>query len=111
MSGLYQLLPWKEGTLNGFDVNSLADPKFWKSGVDAERLHAFFGWAKSVDTSFFNDRTAIILGDHPTVGGVEFQDGKLVEVPSLAVSGDGTVPESCSRLPGVRSLRLKALSI
>jgi len=34
-----------------------------------ERLTALAGWGESIDAGFFNDRTTVILGDHPTVGG------------------------------------------
>ena len=109
MSGVYQLLPWKVDTLKWLqdNKNPLGDKGFWQSGVDTERLGALFAWAEKVDTSFFNDRTAIVLGNQPTVGGVKFEAGKLVKDPTFMVEGDGTVPETCARLPGVRAYKAK----
>ena len=118
MTGLYQLLPWRTDTVNGADPdNAIAwvvrhtqppqasplfnSPEFWETGVDSARLGFLFGWGKSIDASFFNDRTTIILGDRVTVGGVRFVDGKLVEDPDFATTGDGTVPDSLARIEGV----------
>lgn len=103
-TGLYQLLPWKPGTVaDGFDPADLKSPGFWRGLADADRLAYGFGWGAKIDTDFFNDRTAVILGDQPaTVGAVGFgTDGKLVGTADVA--GDGTVPHLCSLLPGVRS--------
>jgi hypothetical protein len=99
MTGLYQLLPWKAGTVQ-MDPAKLAAPGFWETGRDAKRLAAFFRWGASLDTQFFNDRTTIILGDNPnTPSAVEFQDGKLVA--TIMSHGDGTVPDGCALIEGV----------
>ncbi len=69
-TGLYQLLPWDKSLyVDGFDPEKAGD---WKAGVDAKRLASGFGWAERIDTSFFDERTSIILGDVPTVGKVKF---------------------------------------
>src|SRR5262249_12610535 len=61
-------------------------------------------WARAIDTQFFDDRTTVILGDAPgTLGGVEFSDSVLVGSSTSVLSGDGTVPHSCSVLPGART--------
>src|SRR5262245_16673000 len=60
-TGLYQLLPWKQGTLaEGFDPQKLAAQAFWKSGVDPNRLEFGFEWGAKIDTAFFADRTTIV---------------------------------------------------
>jgi hypothetical protein len=103
-TGLYQLLPWNPALFdNGFDPTAMRRPKFWETGVDADRLRYGFGWGGAVDTEFFNDRTSIILGDKPTVGAVKFVGGVLT--PEGNVQGDGTVPDSLAKLPGVRTYR------
>lgn len=105
MTGLYQLLPWKPGTLPWLGQNDMSQPSFWKTGVDQQRLTRFYGqWGASLDSSFFNDRTVVILGDAKTTIGVKFQNGKLVESES-STEGDGTVPDSCAILPGVPAFR------
>jgi pimeloyl-ACP methyl ester carboxylesterase len=111
MSGLYQLLPWQTDNLSwlGEAENDLRNPEFWKSEVDEHRLKEYYAWGKGVDTRFFNDRTAIILGGAPTVGGVKFQNGILVEDPDYAVSGDGTVPDSLARLEGVSTYKAEGV--
>ena len=113
MTGLYQLLPWRTEPVDGHSAGDLAlkwveenaaamkTPDFWKTGVDPVRLDKKYGWGRIVDTSFLNDRTTIILGDQPTVGGVKFEGGRLVEDPAFATSGDGTVPDALARLAGV----------
>jgi pimeloyl-ACP methyl ester carboxylesterase len=101
-TGLYQLLPWKAGTtgMSDAELKRLRDPAFWAdSGIDAERLKKFFAWGESLDTDFFNDRISIILGDRPTPSAVEFQDKKLVAREMDL--GDGTVLDSCAKIPGV----------
>jgi hypothetical protein len=118
MTGLYQLLPWRTEPVDRGDgtarlpedapldwlrqnLPTLRTPQFWKTGVDPERLASRFCWGKSIDTSFFNDRTTIILGDRPTVGGVKFEGDRLVEDERFRTPGDGTVPDAWARLPGV----------
>jgi hypothetical protein len=106
-TGLYQLLPWDETLFtNGFDPREMKKPSFWQTGVDAKRLSFGFTMGKQIDSSFFNDRTSIVLGDVPTVGAVAFTAGKLVADGKL-VAGDGTVPDSLARLPGVRTYRAR----
>ena len=101
-SGLYQLLPWKPGTV-GMDPGGMAASDFWETGVDRDRLAEFFRWGAAVDTSFFNDRTSIILGDDPdTPSAVRFVDGVLTTVETA--QGDGTVPDACAILDGVSDL-------
>lgn len=105
-TGLYQLLPWNPALFtNDYNPEVLGHVAFWKAGADSERLKYGFGWSKQVDTVFFNDRTAIILGDRPTVCAAAYDNGKLK--PSGArVPGDGTVPDSLAMLPGVRAYRV-----
>jgi hypothetical protein len=112
MTALYQMVPWKPGTIAQEPIeqeDGSSRPKFpwekfdfWKSGVDPDRLNKFYRWGESLDTEFFNDRTSIILGDKPTPGAVEFQNKVLVATAS--VQGDGTVPDLCALLPGVNDL-------
>ena len=102
MSGLYQMIPWKSGTI-GMNPELMADAGFWQSGVDEKRLGAFFKWASSIDTNFFNDRISIVLGDDPkTPSAVAFQNGKLVA--TQFAQGDGTVPDLCAVVEGVTDL-------
>ena len=65
------------------------------------RLNALYGTARSIDASFFNDRTTVILGDMETPGGVMFEGGRLVEDPAYRTRGDGTVPDALARVAGV----------
>jgi hypothetical protein len=121
MTGLYQLLPWrtepvdrpdgiapskpsgKDNALEWLDQHlaSFRTPAFWQEKIDPDRLASRFEWGKSIDTSFFNDRTTIILGDQPTAGGVKFDGDRLVEDKDFGTWGDGTVPDVWARLPGV----------
>ena len=77
-TGLYQLLPWNkdnfddDGSDNQFDPAIFAKPGNWANGIDKDRLKYGFGWGKRIDTSFFNDRTTIILGDQMMAGAVAF---------------------------------------
>ena len=104
-TGLYQLLPWNPKLFNnGFDPEVMKAPDFWKTGKEPDRLKYGFGWGGKIDTTFFDDRTAIILGDQPTVGAVKFVGDTLVADGPM-VPGDGTVPDSLARLPGVRTYR------
>lgn len=106
-TGLYQLLPWKPGTITpDFDPAPLKDAKFWNGVCDEQRLKRHFGWGADIDTEFFNDRTAIILGDRPglTAGGVKFDENGLVPDGSI-VAGDGTIPDRCAQLPRVTAYR------
>ncbi|MFO0908931.1 MAG: hypothetical protein U0794_11325 [Isosphaeraceae bacterium] len=78
--------------------------EFWKGGVDTDRLKRFYGWPATIDCSFFNDRTTIILGDAPaglTPAGAEFRDGKVVEHARGASAGDGVVPDALAVIPNV----------
>jgi hypothetical protein len=105
-TGLYQLLPWDKRLFSsGFDPTEMGKPNFWETGADPNRLKFGFGWGGRINTSFFNERTSIVLGDVPTVGAVKFVGGKLVA--DGMVPGDGTVPDSLARLPGVRTYRAK----
>jgi hypothetical protein len=127
MSGLYQLLPWRPRRVEGVppdptrrndqllewlqaniaqnhaeNPDAFNAPGFWKSsGIDKDRLAAYFGWGKRVDASFLNDRTTIILGDQDTVGGVKFDGKRLIADPNLTVPGDGTVPDALAVITGV----------
>ena len=110
MSGVYQLLPW-----NAERLKTLSDAKhavgsaaFWehRQPIEPTRLAKFHGWAKAIDSSFLNDRTTIILGDNygrPTIAGVAF-DGSELKV-SHTSGGDGTVPDACAWLDGVKVYR------
>lgn len=106
-TGVYQLLPW-----NPAIVNNGSDPKVlkkfrneWKSVAQEDRLEQCFGFGATVDTSFFNDRTAIILGDQKTVRDAVLEGGKLVPRGNPG-QGDGTVPDELAMLPGVRTYRV-----
>lgn len=121
MTGLYQLLPWRDEPVSGTeddpalrwvrehcgatrpddrDVPWFRDPAAWKTGIDEVRLEKL-GWGRAIDAGFMNDRTTIILGDQPTVGGVRFDGRRLVEDREYRTSGDGTVPDSLARVEGV----------
>ncbi|MDR3636033.1 MAG: hypothetical protein P4L84_19680 [Isosphaeraceae bacterium] len=113
MSGIYQLLPWDSDRLPvltepGHQVGRV---DFWKPTIDATRLNRLFGWGKQIDTSFFSDRTTVILGDNyspgraTTVAGVAYVAGAL---QATHVSrGDGTVPDPCAFLDGAATLRAR----
>src|SRR5262249_22698415 len=106
MTGLYQLLPWDEGRTPSLATGPLGHAAFWQVPVDADRLQRFFRWGGAIDTTFFNDRTTVILGDNsgrPTTGGVRFEEGTLLPAADQGMDGDGTVPHSCSVLPGTRT--------
>jgi hypothetical protein len=90
MTGVYQLLPWNSDVLPWLQEHDLADKKFWETGVDRLRLEKVYRWASDLDSTFFNDRTSIILGERDTPIAVEFQNGKLE--PSEFGPGDGTFP-------------------
>lgn len=101
MAALYQLMPWKEGTVDMTEdaIRQMGDPNTWKK-CDKARMSKFFKWGESLDTAFFNDRTSIILGDvADTPNGVDFVDG--VPVCRGKVQGDGTVPDGCAIIHGV----------
>src|SRR5262249_36537909 len=74
---------------------------FWQTGVDAARLDRFFAWGRVIDTRFLNDRTTIILGDQPTVGGVQFQGGRMAGEEAFRGWGDGPVPAALALPAGV----------
>lgn len=104
MTGLYQLLPWDVQRVPWLAGNDLGSPAFWSPHVpiDADRLGRFFGWGRGVDSTAFDDRTTVILGDNagvPTCGGATFRDGLLLPTAD-GLAGDGTVPHSCAVLPG-----------
>jgi hypothetical protein len=85
-----------------FDVESMKVAANWrKVRIDKRRLRYGFGWSGKVDASFFYDRTAIILGDRPTVGAVRF-DGKRLVPLGAPVAGDGMVPDILAKIPGVQ---------
>ncbi|MEI8378620.1 MAG: hypothetical protein WCJ09_00735 [Planctomycetota bacterium] len=107
MSGLYQLLPWDlNDTANGLKDNELRNPTFWQSGVDRARLTVLYGWASNIDTSFFNARIRIILGeDNQTASAVEFKGGKLTE--KAWDTGDGVVLDRRAKLTGVKTYKAK----
>lgn len=108
LTGVYQLLPWKPGTVRPeFDLEEFGKVHFWHGKAEPERLGYGFGWGKVIDTTFFDDRTTIILGNRPTVGAAKF-NGERLEPDGDPVPGDGTVPDLCARLPGVRTFRADA---
>ncbi len=116
MSGIYQLLPWDDVALPWLKTHDLGDADFWKNGVDPTRLKAYFKlWGQALDTTFFNDRTYIILGDTVTTVAVKWTK-KVVETDGVNQTvnvletdefgpGDGTVPEVLARLSGVRTYK------
>ena len=72
-TGLYQLLPFDADRVPWLRSHDLGNPAFWSAPVDETRLRRFHGWARAIDTTFFNDRTTVILGDNggePTAGGL-----------------------------------------
>ena len=84
-AGTSTLFKWLEANIAEDPDESRAfnGPGFWKRfGIDKDRLAAYFGWGEPVDATFLNDRTTIILGDQPTVGGVKFDGKRLVADPS-----------------------------
>jgi len=108
-TGLYQLLPGDNDRLKtAFKTEQFKESSFWKRNIDATRLREEFGWGKQIDTSFFNDRTTIILGNAPAVGAVAFTGDELREIgPRLP--GDGTVPDNLARLDGVQTYRAEGV--
>ena len=106
MTGIYQLLPSDRDRIPWLAANDYSQPGFWRTPVDATRLARFYGWNRWIDSSFLNDRTAVILGDNhgaPTTGGVVFRGALLQDAPAHGLAGDGTVPHSCAVLPGTRA--------
>lgn len=116
MTGLYQLLPWRTAAVNGTATdkslewvaatqNAFKTAAFWKPlkfDADAERrLTDYYGWGNSIDSGFMNDRTTVILGDAPTVGGVKLDGTRLIPDDDFKTTGDGTVPDAFARVPGV----------
>ena len=74
---------------------------FWPNGIDRDRLRAFFGWGDKIQAGFINDRTSIILGDRPTVGGVKKAGKFFVADPDYETTGDGTMPDALALVGGV----------
>src|SRR5262249_34219897 len=106
MSGIYQLLPFDQAPGPRLRANPPGTAGVWQPPLlgGPTRPGRFFGWAGRplTDTSFFNSKTTVILGDNsgvPTVGGAVFDGDRLVPSGD-GLSGDGTVPHSCSVLPG-----------
>lgn len=106
-TGLYQLLPWnRESFDNQFNPLIFKTPGNWTNGIDKDRLAYGFGWSERIDTTFFSDRTTIILGDQKMSGAIEFDaNGIAVEIGPL-VQGDGTITDANARLKGVRTFRM-----
>ena len=103
-TGIYQLLPFDADRVPWLRSHNLGDPAFWNDTADEKRLRLFHGWAGSIDTSFFDDRTTVILGDRvETTGGLTRVDGVWVDSAADSLPGDGTIPHSCSVLAGARS--------
>lgn len=106
MSGLYQLVPWDASRAPWLGEVDLSLPEVWgpSSRVDSLRLRRFLGWGRGLDTTFFDDRTAVILGEQAsTAGGAVLNDPTPVDSASHAMPGDGTVPHALSVLAGVRT--------
>jgi hypothetical protein len=106
MSGLYQLIPSRADLVPWVASNQVGGASFWGAlPIDPARLAKFYGWAEQIDTSFFNDRTTIILGDNngdPTVGGVFIDGSGAMQVDArFGMEGDGTITHSCAVLPDV----------
>jgi hypothetical protein len=112
MSGLYQLLPYDSGRLPVLDEpgHQVGQSGFWPV-IDADRLGRFYGWARGIDTTFFNDRTVVILGDNYTPGTASTATGVVYVGDDMRVThlgrGDGTVPDCCAYLDGVRTYRVR----
>lgn len=108
LSGVYQLLPWDANRLTWLGDHDLKDSAFWHGLADDARLTKFFGWGNSIDTSFFNSRTKVILGDlgNTTPGGLVFDGTRMIPSSSTFTGGDGTVPHSCSVIPNVTTYKL-----
>ena len=109
MSGLYQLLPWDDARLPSLTEpeHAVGRPEFWrgKAPADEARLRRFYGWARQIDTGFFDDRTTVILGDYfgqKTPAKVAFDPGGRLTV-TAQYDGDGTVPHCNAVLPGTRT--------
>lgn len=105
MTGVYQLLPWDAARAPWLASNAIGDRAFWEPRipVDADRLGRFFGWGQAIDSTAFDSRTTVILGDNNgdgTYAGAEFREDGLQPSPA-GLAGDGTVPHSCAVLPGV----------
>jgi pimeloyl-ACP methyl ester carboxylesterase len=114
-SGLYQLIPSRPDLVPWLNSNAVSDPSWWGTfPVDASRLNQFVGWAEGIDSSSFDDRTAVILGGDDvhsptgsTVGGVKIDGpGSMAVDPAFGMLGDGTVPHSCAILPGVKTYQV-----
>ena len=106
MSGLYQLLPFDAQRTPSLASpgHDYSRPSFWKEPVDTIRLQKFFAWGRKIDSSFFDDRTTVILGDNfgkPTVAGVAYPSGGGKLEATDYLKGDGTVPHANSVLGGV----------
>jgi V8-like Glu-specific endopeptidase len=107
MTGLYQLLPWDCERVPWLANHHLGEASFWKQGIDVVRLSRFLGWGRVINTSFFSDRTTVVIGDNhgsSTMAGAIFHDLVLRSLPEHDMAGDGTVPHSCAVLPGTASL-------
>jgi hypothetical protein len=111
MSFLYQIVPWDKNRTKWLKKNNPADPAFWQ-GIDNTRLAKFYPcWGPTLDSSFFNCRTTVILGDNgttlkpkKTTGGVKFDPitGKMKIDARYNEAGDGFVTHNCSKLDGTK---------
>lgn len=103
-TSLYQLLPFDADRVPWLRSHNLGDPAFWPKPVDETRLLRFRGWARSIDSTFFDERTTVLLGEAArTSGGLTRSGETWIDSPADALPGDGTVPHSCSVLPKTRS--------
>ena len=115
MTGIYQLMPWDAARLPSLadPAHAIGDPAFWQSmpWIDTNRLTKFHGWARGIDTTFFNDRTTVILGDYDGKFGKKTSAEVAVVNGHLVVTGerpgDGTVPHCNAVLPGTTTFMAK----
>jgi pimeloyl-ACP methyl ester carboxylesterase len=106
---LYQLLPWDDTLLPSLKTEDVRKLSFWRGRrpVDTARFRRAFPengtpWAAQIDTQFFRERTAVILGYHPlcpTASEVHWSGKKLKARHSANMLGDGFMLHVCSVLP------------
>ncbi len=105
--GLYQMLPSKAAGL-GADIDALYDRQSWPEPVVHQSLlDASCTFQESIADVVRPERMVYVAGyGHKTVDGIRRSNGKLEWRRSKA--GDGTVPHSLGRLPGVTTFWSRA---
>jgi pimeloyl-ACP methyl ester carboxylesterase len=105
--GLYQMLPSKAAGL-GADIDALYDRQSWAEPVVHQSLlDASCTFQESIADAVRPERMVYVAGyGHRTVDGIRRSNGKLEWRRSKA--GDGTVPHSLGRLPGVTTFWSRA---